>query len=78
MKDAVCEYTNIEDETVKTLHIEYVDCFLAYEPEGDVQELFSSFSVNDSSLSEEEYYRAITFTCGEKELYTLRNKEFNE
>ena len=31
MQDDVCEYTNIYNETVKTLRIEAVDCFLALE-----------------------------------------------
>ena len=77
MKDAVCEYTNPKGETVKTLSIEAVDCFLAYEPEDDVQEVYSSFSINRSSLSEEKYYKAISSSCGEEELRPLRNAEFN-
>lgn len=77
MREAVCEYVNPGRETVKTLSIETVDCFLAYEPDGDVQELYSSFSTNSSGLSEEDYYKAITSVCGEKELRVLRNSEFN-
>ncbi|MBQ2995648.1 MAG: DUF4288 domain-containing protein [Oscillibacter sp.] len=77
MRDCVCEYKNINGESVKTQAIEALDCFLAVDPEGDVQELYSSFSINDSSLPEEEYYRLITSPCGEKELRPLRNKEFN-
>lgn len=77
MKHAVCEYTNPKGETVKTLRIEAVDCFYAFEPDGDVQEVFSSFSRNPGSLSEEEYYQAITSYCGEEDLRSLRNIEFN-
>ncbi len=76
MKDAVCEYKNLKGETVKTLSIEAVDCFLVYESDGDVQEVYSSFSINCSSLTEEEYYKTITFACGEKEMRPLRNSEF--
>ncbi len=76
MKDTVCEYINLKGETVKTLSIEAVNCFLAYEPDGDVQEVYSSFSINRSSLTEEEYYKTITYACGEKEMRPLRNLEF--
>ncbi len=77
MKDSACEYINLNGETVKTLSIDAVDCFLAYEMDGDVQEVYSSFSINRSSLTEEEYYKAITFACGEKEMRPLRNSEYN-
>lgn len=77
MQDANCEYTNIYGETVKTFQIEAIDCFLAFEGEADVQELYSSFSTNRCSLTEDEYYEAIISPCTEKELRPLRNKEFN-
>ncbi|MBE6788708.1 MAG: DUF4288 domain-containing protein [Ruminococcaceae bacterium] len=77
MKNAVCRYKNPKGDTVKTLNIEAVDCFLAFEPDGDVQEMYSSFSINNSLLSEEEYYKIISSSCGEKELRPLRNAEFN-
>ena len=76
MKDAVCEYKNQKGDTVKTLRIEAVNCFLAYEPEGDVQEMYSSFSRNNRSLTEEEYYEAICSSCTEEELRPLRNAGF--
>lgn len=77
MEDADFEYTNINGEKVRTVQIEAIDCFLAFEPEGDVQEIYSSFSTNKTSLSEEAYYQAISSPCEEKELCPLRNKEFN-
>ena len=77
MKDAACEYKNPKGDTVKTLCIEAVDCFLAYEPEGDVQEVYSSFLRNHSVLTEEKYYEAISLPCAEEELRPLRNAEFN-
>ena len=77
MKDAVCEYQNPQGETVKTLKIELVNCFLAYVPEDDVEEVYSSFSSNHSVLTEEEYYKVISTSCGENELRPLRNAEFN-
>lgn len=77
MQDANCEYLNIYGETVKTLQIKAIDCFLAFDMEEDVQELYSSFSTNCCSLTEDEYYESITSLCTEKELRPLRNKEFN-
>ena len=77
MKDAACEHKNPKGETVKTLSIRCVDCFLAYEPEGDVQELYSSFSANHSVLTEEAYYQAISYCCDAEELYPLRDAELN-
>ena len=77
MKDAVCKYKNPKGDPVKTLSIEAVDGFLAYEPEGDVQEMYSSFARNHSSLPEEEYYKAISSSCTEEELRPLRNAEFH-
>ena len=77
MENDVCDYTNTNGENVKTLKIEAVNCFLSFDSEGDVQEIYSSFSMNTTSLSEEEYYDAITSDCDEKERYPLRNKDFN-
>ena len=77
MRSAVCEYVNPNGETVKTLSMDALDCFLAYDPDGDVQELYSSFSRKSSSLPEEDYYKAITSSCNEEELWSLRNREFN-
>ncbi|MBQ4129481.1 MAG: DUF4288 domain-containing protein [Ruminococcus sp.] len=77
MQDANCEYTNIYGEKVKTFQIEAIDCFLAFDAEADVQELYSSFSTNRYALTEDEYYEAITSPCSEKDLHPLRNKEFN-
>lgn len=77
MQGYVCEYTNIYGEIVKTFKIEAIDCFLAYEAEGDVQEVYSSHLINNGALTEEEYYKAITSHCGEKEMRPLRNKDFN-
>lgn len=77
MQNAVCSYKNIYSENVKTVSIEIIDSFLAYEPEEDVQEVYSSFFTNHSALAEDAYYKAITSPCDEKELRPLRNIEFN-
>ncbi len=77
MKSCVREYTNIYGEKVTTLKIEAIDCFLGLDEGNDVQEVYSSFTTNSSSLTEEEYYETITFVCRKEELRPLRNKEFN-
>lgn len=68
MKNCICEYKNINNETVKTLKIEAIDCFAAFDEENDVQEVFSSFSVNKTKLSEDDYYGAITSDCSVEDL----------
>ena len=77
IQDAVCAYKNIYSEDVKTISIEAIDCFCAFDPEGDVQEIYSSFYTNRSALPEDVYYKEITSPCDENELRPLRNIEFN-
>ena len=55
LKNNVLDHINPNGEPLKTLEITAVDCFLATEPEGDVQEIFSSFSSNLTSMTEDEY-----------------------
>ena len=71
-------YTNPRGDRVKTEKIEVLDCFLALEEEADVQEIYSSFMKNKTSLTENEFYDAITNQCNAKELYNLRYQEFNK
>ena len=78
MQDAACEYTNVYGEPVKTVSIEAVDCFLAVDPENDVQEVYSAFFVNNTPLSEEDYHEVLASSCDEKDMLPLRNIEFNE
>lgn len=77
MQDYICEYTNPYGETVKTLKIDAIDCFHAYDPDGDVQEVFSTHKTNQSFLSEDAYYKILTYTCDEEELRPLRDRDFN-
>lgn len=69
-------YTNIYGEPVRTVKIEAVDCFVIYPEEGEVQEVYSAFSMNRSPLPEKEYYRLISTSCDEEDLRPLRNGEF--
>ena len=71
------EYTNPKGQKVKTEKIDFVDCFLTFDEEDGVQEIYSSTLKNKSSLSEEEFYEAITNQCDAEEMYDLRYDEFN-
>lgn len=55
LKNNVWDHINPSGERVKTLEITAVDCFVASEPEGDVQEIYSSFSSNITTITEDEY-----------------------
>ena len=76
-KDIDLEYTNPKGQKVKTEKIDFVDCFLAFDEEEDVQEIYSSTMKNKTSLSEEEFYNVIKSQCDVDEMYDLRYKEFN-
>ncbi|MBR3942309.1 MAG: DUF4288 domain-containing protein [Clostridia bacterium] len=72
------EHTNPKGELVKTEKVEFVDCFLAFDEEGDVQEIYSSTTQNKTSLTDEQFYIAISNQCTNEELYDLRYEEFNK
>ena len=71
------EYTNPKGQKVKTEKIDFIDCFLAFDEEDGVQEIYSSTLKNKSSLSDEDFYEAITNQCDAEEMYDLRYDEFN-
>ena len=72
------DHTNPNGEMVKTEKVEFVDCFLAFDEEGDVQEIYSSTTQNKTSLTDEQFYIAISNQCTNEELYDLRYEEFNK
>ena len=72
------ELRAVYGDTVKTVSIEAVDCFLAVDPENDVQEVYSAFFVNNTPLSEADYHEVLASSCDEKDMLPLRNIEFNE
>ena len=71
------EYTNPKGKKVKTEKIDFVDCFLAFDEEDGVQEIYSTTFQNKSSLTEEDFYEAITNQCDADEMCDLRYEEFN-
>ena len=77
-KEYCDEHLNPNGELVKTEKFELLDCFLAFDEENGVQELYSAITKNKTSLCEEEFYRAITGQCDAEELYELRYEEFNK
>ena len=70
------EYINPWGQTV-TVSVESINCFQSLEPQDDVQEVYSSFSVNRGLLHEEAYYETIADSCDEEELSPLRNICYN-
>ena len=71
------EHTNPKGQKVKTEKIDFVDCFLAFDEEDGVQEIYSATLKNESSLSDEDFYETITNQCDAEEMYDLRYDEFN-
>lgn len=71
------DYKNPAGECVRMDGFELLDCFLTFDEEDDVQELYSCFMRNNTPLDEAAYYAAITDQCGEDEMDSLRNSEFN-
>lgn len=53
-------WINTDGKPVRVIAAEAVDCFLALDPDGDVQEVYSGFCTNRTGLAEEEYVRAMT------------------
>ena len=76
-KDFDLEHINPKGQKVKTEKIDFVDCFLAFDEEDRVQEIYSTTLKNKLSLSEEDFYKAITSPCDVDEMYDLRYDEFN-
>lgn len=71
------EYRNPSGILVKVEKFEVLDCFLAFDEEEDVQEIYSAFIKNSSSLNEKDFYAIITERCSAENLYDLRFSEFN-
>lgn len=75
--DIDMEYTNPRGQKVKTENVDFADCFLAFDEEDGVQEIYSTIFKNISSLPEEDFYKVITNQCDAEEMYDLRYEEFN-
>ena len=75
--DIDLEYINTKGRKVKTEKIDFIDCFLAFDEEDGVQEIYSTTLKNKLSLSEEDFYKAITSQCDVDEMYDVRYVEFN-
>ena len=76
-KDFDLEHINPKGQKVKTEKIDFIDCFLAFDEEDGVQEVYSTTLNNKSSLSEDDFYKALTNQCDVEELDALRYEEFN-
>lgn len=73
INDCEREYTNCDDNIVKLERTEVLDCFLVYEDD-EIVEVYSSFSTNNTSMSDDDFYKVVTDIADTDELYTLRHK----
>lgn len=72
------EHTNPKGELVKTDKVDLIDCFLAFDEENDIQEIYSSTTKNKTSLTDEQFYITLSDQCTNEELHDLRYEEFNK
>lgn len=70
-------HLNSNNELVRREKVDILDCFIAFDEECDVQEIYSAVTKNKTSLSEREFYDAVTYQCDADEMYDLRDKDFN-
>ena len=65
LMNSVLDHTNPEGQQVRTVQITAIDCFLAPDPEGDVQEVFSSIFSNTTPLSDADFRNLLLSGCSE-------------
>ena len=69
-----CDYINICGETVKTELVDIVDCFIVYEEENGVTEVYSRYMQNKTPLSEEKFIDLLSDSSTVEERYPLRSR----
>ena len=77
-KDFDTEHTNPKGQKVTTQTIDLIDCFLAFEDDNGVQEIYSATFNNKTSLSEKDFYHALTVSCDAEELSDFRYQQLNQ
>lgn len=68
------EYINPNNEIVRITKIDVLDCFLVYDNDDEVTEVYSSFCTNNTTLNDDDYYDAVVDISSADELYPLRHK----
>ena len=72
-----CEkYSNPYGHTVQS-YFKAVDCFLAFDKEDGVQEIYSCIKTNNSKLSDEEFDAILCDQCSADDMYPLRQDKFH-
>ena len=66
------EYRNPKGDPVKVENVEVLDCFSILDEEEEVQEIYSAILKNDTPLSEEAFYHAISNECDADDMRDLR------
>ena len=76
--DKCCdEHINPYGQSVKSEIYKMADCFLAFDEEDNVTEVYSMVTKNKTNLSKDEFADILTNQCSKEEMYVLRYKEFN-
>lgn len=74
VRNGETEHINPNGEMVKTVKVDLLDCFMAFDEMDGVREIYSSTTRNCGGLSEEAFYNAITYQCDVEDTLDLRYK----
>ena len=71
------EHINPYGQSVKCEIYKMVDCFLSFDEEDNVREVYSMITKNKTQISDDEFAGILTYKCDREEMYVLRYEEFN-
>lgn len=72
------EYINPYNDIVKSEIYKITNCFIVYDDDDDVCELFSEYKINNIPIKNEDFERILSSHAAIEDLYILRYKEFNK
>ena len=76
--EACDDHINPYGQRVRTEIYGITDCFLAFDEEYGVREVYSTITRNKTNLSNDEFVDMLVYQCDKNELYILRYEEFNK
>ncbi len=77
-KETCDNHLNPQGQNVNMKVYSIADCFLAFDEEDGIREVYSMIVQNKTKLSNDEFIDILTNGCTKDELYILRYKEFNK
>lgn len=77
-KESCDEHTNPDGQSVRCEIYKIADCFLAFDEENNIKEVYSMITKNKTKISDEEFADILTNCCDKEEMYALRYGEFNK